>query len=87
MGNFLVRYTSRVVIYNRWAVIRLATGLPPETCQLFYLFGESIQLLDVGNIFMFFRFQSSAQTFHLNPVLGQIQQNNYYLQFVPRKAS
>ena len=27
MGNFLVRYASRVVIYDRRAVIRLATGL------------------------------------------------------------
>ena len=26
MGNFLVRYASRVVIYDRRAVIRLATG-------------------------------------------------------------
>ena len=27
MGNFLVRYASRVVIYNCRAVIRLATGV------------------------------------------------------------
>ena len=27
MGNFLVRYASRVVIYDCRAVIRLATGL------------------------------------------------------------
>ena len=27
MGNFLVRYASRVAIYNRRAVIRLATGV------------------------------------------------------------
>ena len=27
MGNFLARYTSRVVIYDRRAFIRLATGL------------------------------------------------------------
>ena len=27
MGNFLVRYDSRVVIYDRRAVIRLATDL------------------------------------------------------------
>ena len=27
MGNFLVRYDSRVVIYDCRAVIRLATGL------------------------------------------------------------
>ena len=27
MGNFLVRYGSRVVIYYRRAVVRLATGL------------------------------------------------------------
>ena len=27
MGNFLVSYTSRVVIYDRRTVIRLATGL------------------------------------------------------------
>ena len=26
MGNFLVRYTSRVVIYNRRAIIKLAAG-------------------------------------------------------------
>ena len=27
MGNFLVRYASRVVIHDRRAIIRLATGL------------------------------------------------------------
>ena len=27
MGNFLVRYASRVVIYDRKVIIRLATGL------------------------------------------------------------
>ena len=29
MGNFLVRYASRVVIYDRRAVIRFATGPDP----------------------------------------------------------
>ena len=27
MGNFLVRYASRVIIYDRRAIIRLATGI------------------------------------------------------------
>ena len=30
MGNFVVRYASRVIIYGRRAVIRLATGLFSE---------------------------------------------------------
>ena len=29
MGNFVVRYASRVVIYDRRAVIRLAAGVGP----------------------------------------------------------
>ena len=29
MGNFVVRYASRVVIYNRRAVIRFAAGVVP----------------------------------------------------------
>ena len=41
MGNFLVRHASRVVIYDRRAVIRLATGL------------ENVPLLVVWHVLYF----------------------------------
>ena len=35
MGNFLVRYVSRVVIYDHKAVIRLVTDLANTECRIF----------------------------------------------------